>query len=316
MALLGLGVLVAHPTFVAPAINTSPTGAPPMWPMLFVIVACGAISGFHSLVSSGTSSKQCDNEESSLTIGYGGMLTEGMLATFALIACGAGLAIGLADKSGTVLTGVAAYNMQYGTWGATQGLGSQLNAVVTGSANLIDSLGIPHTVTITIMGVFVASFAATTLDTATRLQRYVVSEIAEAVNVPFATKKHPATVIAVGTALLLAFSVGASGTGALTLWPLFGATNQLLAGLALLVITIFLARRKISIVFTGIPMLFMLVMTGWAMQSNLVSYYEGNKWLLFCIGSVVVILEIWMIIESLIILSKVYTGKITEATAG
>ncbi len=315
MVLLGLGILIASPEMVAPAYNPEPAGAPQFFPMLFVVIACGAISGFHSLVSSGTSSKQCDNEESALTIGYGSMLTEAMLATFVVIACGAGLAIGLADKSGTIHTGAAAFSQHYASWGAAAGLGSKIKAFVVGSANMIETIGIPMNITLTIMGVFVASFAATTLDTATRLQRYIVSEIALAVNVPAMAKKHPATIIAVGTALVLAFSTGANGKGALTLWPLFGACNQLLAGLALLVITIYLARKKSPIVFTAIPMVFMIAMTGWAMKINLVTYYSKSNWLLFIIGLVVVILEIWMIIESLLVFNKIYGGKAEEAPA-
>jgi carbon starvation protein len=143
----------------------------------------------------------------------------------------------------------------------------------------------------------------------------VVTEIAQAIDIPFAAKKHPATIIAVGTALFLAFSVGASGTGALILWPLFGASNQLLAGLALLVNTIYLARKKVPIVFTAIPTVFMLAMTGWAMKINLTDYYYGNKWLLFTIGAIIVLLEIWMIIECLIILVNIYGGKTKEALA-
>ena len=307
-ALLFLGILVAHPVMVAPATNFSPAGAPPIWPMLFITIACGAISGFHSLVSSGTSAKQADNETSTLTVGYGGMLMEGMLSTFVIIACGAGLAIGLAAKDGSILTGAAAFSHHYSSWGAAAGLGSKIGSFVTGAANMIDSLGIPHTVTLTIMGVFVASFAATTMDTATRLQRYVVSEISLAVNIPAGAGKHPATIIAVGTALLLAFSTGASGKGGLILWPLFGASNQLLAGLALLVITIYLARKKTPIIFTIVPMIFMLFMTAWAMKINVVSYYAKGNWLLFVINVIIIALEIWMVIESLIVLYKVYGG--------
>lgn len=91
LTMLALGTAVAKPVMVAPAMNLSPTGAPPLIPMLFVVVACGAISGFHALVASGTSSKQCDLETSVLSIGYGGMLLEGLLAVFVLIACGAGI---------------------------------------------------------------------------------------------------------------------------------------------------------------------------------------------------------------------------------
>ncbi|MBW2208806.1 MAG: carbon starvation protein A, partial [Deltaproteobacteria bacterium] len=311
LGLLMLGVIVAHPTMVAPAANFSPEGAPPMLPMIFVVIACGAISGFHSLVSSGTSSKQCDTETNSLSIGYGGMLLEGMLATFVIVACGAGIALGFA-KGGETFTGVAAFTQHYGSWVGGTGLGNRLSAFIVGSANMIETLGLPAKITITLMGVFVASFAATTLDTATRLQRYIVSELTTAIGIPAAAKKHPATLIAVVTAFILAFSKS-SGVGALTLWPLFGATNQLLAGLALLVITIYLARKKIPISYTLIPMIFMIIMTGWAMLINLSNFYSGSKWLLFSIGLCTFILEIWMIIESLAVLNKVY-GKRIEAT--
>jgi len=306
LGLLGLGILVAHPTMVAPAVNLTPEGAPPIWPMIFVVIACGAISGFHSLVSSGTSSKQCEVETDSLAIGYGGMLMEGMLATFVIVACGAGLALGL-TKGGETFTGIAAFNQNYASWSAAAGLGSKINSFVVGASNMIDSLGIPHKITLTIMGVFVASFAATTLDTATRLQRYIVAELGTAWGAPAVAKKHPATMIAVSTALILAFYNG-SGKGALTLWPLFGATNQLLAGLALLVVTIYLARKKVSMAYTGIPMVFMIFMTGWAMILNIQKFYSTANWLLLCIGVAVLVLEIWMIIESIIVL-KVHYGK-------
>jgi len=184
LAILVLGILVAHPIMVAPTVNLNPLGAPPIWPMLFITIACGALSGFHALVSSGTTSKQIDNESSALTIGYGGMLMEGLLSTFVIIACGAGLAMGLADKSGTILTGSAAFTHHYASWGAAAGLGSKVGAFVNGAANIISSIGIPANIAVVIMSVFVASFAATTLDTATRLQRYIVAEIGLAVNVP------------------------------------------------------------------------------------------------------------------------------------
>jgi len=312
LGLLLLGVLAAHPTMVAPAANLAPKGAPPIWPMLFVVIACGAISGFHSLVSSGTSSKQCDAETSSLTIGYGGMLMEGMLATFVVIACGAGIALGFA-KGNETLTGVAAFTQHYDSWIGGTGLGNRLSAFIVGSANMIEAIGIPKAITITIMGVFVVSFAATTMDTATRLQRYIVAELGNAWGVPALTKKHPATLIAVVTAFILAFYNG-SGVGALKLWPLFGSVNQLLAGLALLVITVYLAYKKAPLSYTLIPMVFMLFMTGWAMLINLGSFYRSANWLLFFIGLAVFVLEIWMIIESVVVLQKVY-GKEVEPVA-
>jgi len=301
--LLLLGVIVAHPPMVAPTLQLHVEGAPSIIPLLFITVACGAISGFHSLVSSGTSSKQCDNEGSAQGIGYGGMLLEGLLAVIVLIACGAGIGMGL-EKGGITYTGAAAFAQQYPSWQSAHGLGAKIAAFVTGSANMIAMLGLPHKMVLTLMGVFVASFAATTLDTATRIQRYVIAEIATSCKVPALGKKHPATFLAVFTALLLAFSSGGDGKGALALWPLFGAVNQLLAGLALLVITVWLAKRKIPVFYTAIPMVFMVIMTVWAMKINLVNFYTTGKWMLFTIGVLITLLQIWMVTEGVIVLAR------------
>ncbi len=303
MILLLLGILVTHPPMVAPALNPAPEGAPALIPLLFITVACGAISGFHCLVSSGTSSKQCDVETSARPISYGGMLLEGMLAVIVIIACGAGIGLGL-EKDGTLLFGVEAFNQQYASWASAKGLGAKIAAFVTGASNMIAGLGLPSSVVLTLMGVFVASFAATTLDTATRLQRYIVSEIAHSCRIPVLGKKHPATFIAVFTALLLAFSSGGDGKGALALWPLFGAVNQLLGGLALLVITVWLARKNIPIWVTAVPMVFMVAMTGWAMKINLINFYTQDKWLLFSIGAIITALQGWMMIEGVIVLAR------------
>jgi carbon starvation protein len=302
MTLLLLGVVVAHPPMVAPATNLNAEGAPPLIPLLFITVACGAISGFHCLVSSGTSSKQCDLETSAQPISFGGMLLEGMLAVLVIIACGAGIGLGL-EKGGVLYTGAEAFHQQYPSWQSAQGLGAKIAAFVTGSSNLIAALKIPPALVLTLMGVFVASFAATTLDTATRLQRYIITELAVSCRVPALGRKHPATFIAVSTALLLAFSSG-GGKGALALWPLFGAVNQLLGGLALLVITVWLARKKLPIIYTAVPMVFMIVMTAWAMAIALVDFYTQQNRLLFAIGSLITILQIWMVVEGGIVLAR------------
>ncbi len=298
-ALLFIGAIWAHPTIVAPAINVSPKGAPMMIPMLFVVIACGAISGFHSLVSSGTSSKQCSSETECKFVGYGGMLMEGSLSVLVIVACAAGLGIGLTIKGGETLTGAAAFTHHYASWAAAAGLGSKVDAVVIGSANLLTSYGIPMKIAITIMGVFVVSFAATTLDSATRIQRYVISELGASWNVKPITGRYTATFIAVVTAMILAFYSG-DGKGALTLWPLFGATNQLLAGLALLVLTIYLLRKKRSIKAALIPFIFMVVMDGWAMLINITKFATTGKIFLLVLAIIIFALLIWMIIETLI----------------
>jgi len=298
-ALLFIGAIWAHPTVVAPALNLSPKGAPMIIPMLFVVIACGAISGFHSLVSSGTSSKQIANERDSKLVGYGGMLMEGSLSVLVIVACGAGLGLGLTIKGGEVLTGAAAFTHHYATWAAAAGLKSKIDAFVIGSANLLTSYGIPMKIAITIMGVFIVSFGATTLDSATRIQRYIISELGASWKIKPMTGRYTATFIAVITAMILAFYSG-DGKGAMALWPLFGTTNQLLAGLALLVLTIYLLRKKRSIKAALIPFIFMVLMDGWAMLINITNFATTGKIFLLVLAIIIFALLIWMIIETFI----------------
>jgi carbon starvation protein len=305
LALLILGVLFSafggNLHIVAPAVQASPAKAPPMWPFLFITIACGAISGFHSLVSSGTSSKQVRSEGDSLFVGYGGMLMEGTLATLVVIAVAAGIGMGYTPKGGEALTGIAAWTTHYSSWAAAAGLGNMINAFVVGSANMIGSLGIPKGICIVIMGVFVASFAATTLDTATRIQRYVIAEIFGDLKVKFLTSRYPATLIAVGSALILAFVTGASGKGALTLWPMFGAVNQTLAALALIIITLYLQTKGgAKWMFAGFPAIFMAIMTIWAVIMNQVKFLGAHNMLLTVINICILIVAVWIVIEGLI----------------
>ncbi|MCD6308614.1 MAG: carbon starvation protein A, partial [Candidatus Latescibacteria bacterium] len=278
LGLLTIGTVIGHPQIVAPAVVRNPAGAPPMWPFLFVIIACGAISGFHTLVSSGTSAKQVDNEKDAQLIGYGSMLMESALSLLVIIAVTAGIGMKYAAQDGSILTGSVAFSSHYASWGAANGLTSKINAFIVGSANLLETFAIPHKIGITIMGVFIVSFAATTLDTATRLQRYIISEFSASQNIAFFQNRYAATTVAVLTAAGLAFYDG-TGRGALKLWPLFGTVNQLLAALALLVLTVYFVRNKKPVIIALIPFLFMVFMTGWAMIVNVISYYEQRNWL-------------------------------------
>ncbi len=305
LALLILGVIVTafggdlH--IVAPAVQLTPAKAPPMWPFLFITIACGAISGFHALVSSGTSSKQVRTEEDSLFVGYGSMLMEGVLATLVVIAVAAGIGMGYTPKGGEALTGVAAWTTHYSSWAAAAGLGSKISAFVVGAANMIGALGIPHGVCIVIMGVFVASFAGTTLDTATRIQRYVIAELFSDIKLDFLTGKYIATFIAVGTALILAFATGAGGKGALKLWPLFGAVNQTLAALVLIIIAVYLKTKGgLKWVISGIPAAFMCIMTIWALIINQGSFGTAHNILLQIINGIILIVAIWIAVEGFI----------------
>ena len=305
MALLILGVIFSavggNLEMVAPVVQTAPAKAPPMWPFLFITIACGAISGFHSLVSSGTSAKQVRNEGDSLFVGYGSMLMEGALATLVIIAVCAGIGMGYTTKSGETLMGVAAWTTHYSSWAAAAGLGSKVAAFVNGAANMIASTGLPNSFAVVIMGVFVASFAGTTLDTATRIQRYIVAELFTGFKMDFLAGKYVATFIAVGTALALAFATGAGGNGALKLWPLFGAVNQTLAGLALIIITVYLKTRGgMKWVISGIPAVLMMVMTIWALVLNQTTFGAGHNLLLQTVNGLILFLAAWIAIEGLI----------------
>ena len=305
MALLVLGVLFTafggNLDIVAPAVQMSPAKAPPMWPFLFITIACGAISGFHALVSSGTSAKQVRDERDSLFVGYGSMLMEGTLATLVVIAVAAGIGLGYTTKAGETLTGVAAWTTHYSSWAAAAGLGSKISAFVDGAANMIMTLGIPKQFTLAIMAVFVASFAGTTLDTATRIQRYVIGELGSSINLPALSNRWVGTAVAVVTALILAFATGADGKGALKLWPLFGAVNQTLAALALIIITLYLkARGGLKWMVAGLPAIFMSVMTIWAVIMNQVKFGATHNMLLQVINIVILFIALWIVVEGVI----------------
>jgi carbon starvation protein len=209
--------------------------------------------------------------------------------------------MGYTTKAGETLTGVAAWTTHYSSWAAAAGLGSKISAFVDGAANMINTLGIPKQFTLAIMAVFVASFAGTTLDTATRIQRYVLSELFTSLKLDFLTGKYTATAIAVGTALILAFATGASGNGALKLWPLFGAVNQSLAALALIVITLYLKTKGgLKWMVAGIPAIFMAVMTLWASVVNQVQFGSAHNMLLQVINIATIIIAVWIVLEGLV----------------
>jgi carbon starvation protein len=279
---LYLAVFKLRPAIVAPAFNLGVEGAPAVVPFLFITIACGAISGFHSLVSSGTTVRQIDRESHMKVVGYGGMLGEGALATMAVLACTAGFAT------------AAAWNQHYASWGAAAG--KEVAAFVRGGGYFLTTFGLPPDLGNTILAVILVSFAATTLDSATRIQRYIISELATAYKVPALAQKHPATLIAVGTAFLLAMKGG--GTGGLILWPLFGTTNQLLAGLALLTVTLYLVKHKRPTVYTVVPLVFMLSVTIVAMIMNLGSYVQKQQWMLAGFGAAILVLALWLVLEA------------------
>ncbi|ESS06399.1 MAG: carbon starvation protein, putative membrane protein [uncultured archaeon A07HB70] len=233
----------------------------PLFPLLFVTIACGTISGFHSLVSSGTTAKQLDKETDARTIGYGGMLGEGLLATVALVT-------------------VAVYSATP----ASGGIGLALPNFATGGGIILNlGFGIPESIAAPFMGLVLVSFLLTSTDTAVRLGRYMLEEI---VGTPETSVQSTVTNRYVNASIQVipAYVLVASGRWA-DLWPLFGGANQTLAALALLVATVWIANwdDNKQLLSTGAPMAFMLAITTsallyLALYQNLYQKFVLGNW--------------------------------------
>lgn len=309
MGLLIIGLFVAHPVITAPAINavafSGDNDIPSMMPLLFITIACGAVSGFHSLASSGTTVKQVDREKDTLFIGYGGMILESFLAVLVLMAIAGGLGLGL-NVDGQLFTGADAFTKHYSSWAAASGLDAKLQAFIVGAANLFESYGIPPVVGKSLIAVFIVSFANTTLDSAARIQRFSLQEIFKnkdgKVKKPL-NNRYIATGIVVVAAALLTFAKSGGG-GAMMLWPLFGALNQLLAALALGIITVYLFYKKKNILYSAIPMVFVFILTVWAMIQNIYQFGHRGDYLLAGIAVLILLLTVWLLLTTLSSIKK------------
>lgn len=288
LVIIVAGLFVAQPLMQAPALNLNAGSAVPLLPFIFVTIACGAISGFHGLVSSGTTSKQLDKMSDARLIGYGGMLGEGTLAMLATLAVAAGI------KHSEWLK-------HYDTWqhAASGGIAN----FVLGSSSFLEALTIPEVLGTTLISVMVISFAATSLDTATRIQRLIVGEIGEAYKIKFLKNRYVGALFAVVPALLLAILAEAPGrgpgSGGFLLWPLFGATNQLVGGLTLLIATIYLYRTGRPYIYTLVPTIFLILMTTASMFLNFKTFLDNP--LLLILSAITLALSVWLILEGLLI---------------
>ena len=283
LGLLYGAVLVANPTVVAPAINANvPASAPPLMPLLFVTVACGAISGFHGLVGSGTTSKQLNKETDARFVGYLGSVGEGALALVAIIAATAGFSS-------------LEWEEMYQTFN-TQGT----HAFVQGGATIASNgLGIPFGFAQTLLAVMAVLFAGTTMDAGVRLQRYIVQEWGVIYKIPPLQNGYIATAVAVGACLVLAFGAGGSGgTGGMIIWPLFGTTNQLLAGLTLLVISVILVKLGRPSRYTMVPMVFVTTMAFLSALIQLWDLYRSGNYFLVFIDLLIVVAAIFVMLEA------------------
>ena len=278
---------IVRPEVVAPMLRDDvPSGTPGIFPLLFVTIACGAISGFHGIVASGTSSKQLDKETDARFVGYFGAVGEGLLALGTIVATTSGF------KS------LSQWEEIYNEWNA-----GGVDAFIQGGGDLMnEGLGIPTSLSATILATMAVLFAATTMDSGIRLQRLVVSEIAELAGVKLSGVM--ATVIAVGCAMGLTFSMGMDGSGGMLIWPLFGTTNQLMAGLTLSVVVIILTQLRRPTWPVLIPLFFVTVMSLWAAVLQLRTFISAGNWLLLVLDVVIICCAIWVVAEAFTALSK------------
>ncbi len=286
LVLLYGAVFLTMPEITAPAFNDRLDAmSPSIVPLLFVTIACGAVSGFHGIVSSGTTSKQLDKEPDARFVGYLGAVGEGTLALITIV-----------SVSGITLA--ATTEMWHEIYFAYGQAGAP--TFVQGGAELLrQGWGIPISVTTTMLATMVVLFAATTMDTGVRLQRYIIQEWGEIYSVGALQDKRLSTAIAVGTCLFLAFGAGgASGSGGLVIWPLFGSTNQILAGLTLLVISVMLIKLGRPARYTLIPMMFVMTTSSWAAVLKLIEWYQAGNWVLVVIDFVVIITSVLVILEA------------------
>ena len=295
-------VFIALPDVTAPAINPNlAEGTPPLFPILFVTIACGALSGFHGIVSSGTSSKQLNNEKDARFVGYLGALGEGSLALITI----------------TAVTGslYAASATEWGGLYANFGDGAAGAFIAGGAALITEGWGIPEAFSTTMLAVMVVLFAGTTMDAGLRLQRYIIQEWGNIYSIGFLKNNYLSTLVAVGCCLTLAFGAtngNYPGDGGMLIWPIFGASNQILASLTLLVLSVYLMKLGRPSVYTLAPMIFIVFVAFWASLWYLFDYYSSGNWLLLALSIAVMGASIVVMLEAFSVISKIRRGESTD----
>lgn len=292
LMLLYGAVLFAMPEVTAPAFNEVREGTPNMFPLLFITIACGALSGFHGIVSSGTTSKQLNKEPDARFVGYLGALGEGSLALITLVVVSSSMYAASPEQWHVLYD-------QFSKGGAS--------AFITGGGNLLSTAwGLPVVFANTLLATMVVLFASTTMDAGVRLQRYIIQEWGQIYNIKILDNNVVATLVAVGCCLALAFGAGGpTGNGGNIIWPLFGATNQILASLTLLVLSIFLIKLGRPARYTLVPMVLVMFVASWGCAVQLLTFYRNEQWLLVVMSIAVLIASIMVILEALSVFSAI-----------
>lgn len=285
-----LGFFVLGPEFQAPALGELRV-LPQVFPLLMVTVACGSISGFHGLVSSGTTSKQLSRARDARSIGYGSMLVEAALAILATMALASGLMRGV--EHGSAWNHIQAASLAGGH--SLPSVGQALNGFVHGAASFLEALAIPYEIGKTVVAVLVISFAATSLDTALRIQRIVLGELGTTYRIAPLKNRWLSGALASGSVLILIYAD--FDAGAKSLWPVFGATNQVLAALTLLLCALYLRKLGRRSLAYSLPAVFIMSVTFLAMFLQVKRDLLAEKWLVAGVGIVIATLTAWVAVE-------------------
>jgi len=293
-------VLLTMPNVAAPMFNDVVEGTPPLWPILFVTIACGALSGFHGIVSSGTSAKQLNNEKDARFVGYLGALGEGSLALITIVAVTGSL---------YAATAAGGWNELYPSLSG----GPADGGFITGGALLISNgWGFSQSFSQTMLAVMVVLFAGTTMDAGLRLTRYIIQEWGNIYEISPLKNNYVSTLVAVGACLLLAFGVSNGnypGDGGTLIWPVFGATNQILASMTLIVLSVYLIKLGRPARYLLTPMIFILLMALWASVWYVMDYVSRGQWILVAIQVAVMVSAVFIILESWAAVSKFRRGE-------
>lgn len=300
--LIYAGIFIAQPSIEAPMIRSSENGGPSIFPLLFVTVACGAISGFHGLIASGTTSKQISDIKHTKLIGYGSMLGEGTLALASTIAAVAG--ISLVKNCSLPSIGYVenlSWDIYYDNW--AHAATNKATAFVLGGGALIESLGISAILSQTITAVLVISFAATTLDTATRVQRFIITEVGKSAKIEVLSNRYFSTILAILPALLLTLGnivdpiSGQKIKLGWALWPIFGASNQMLASLILMLLSIYFWKKNKPIYPLFIPFVFITITTFTSLLFNANLFIQHGNYFLLAVEIVLIFFLFWVLFE-------------------
>jgi carbon starvation protein len=288
LALGYLGLIVSHPPLNAPALVSFSSKGGPLWPMLFVIIACGAISGFHSVVAGGTTAKQLPDEASGKIIGFGGMVTEAALAGLVIFIASSAL---IWDPTGA--------KSQFGFQYLMTSLGDPIQAFATGYGRFISSLpGLSLTMGLFFGMIMLNAFVLTTLDTGTRLGRFILTELVGQ-KIPLFRNRW----VASSMIIILAAFLGVT-EGYKAIWPVFGASNQLVAALALIIVSSFLVGVKKPKAYTIYPAYFMLMTTLAALGYQGYNFFKAKSFLLGSVSLILIILAAIIVYDARRILFK------------